>query len=76
MFGCCFRFDADRAISVDRDGDVIPGDIILALNGGTVDSVAKLLAQLDEYHIGDRVTLRIWRAGREMEIAVTLQAGG
>ena len=60
---------------IDRDGDVIPGDIILALDGKLIDSVATLLARLDDHRIGDRVTLRIWRAGRELDVDVVLQGG-
>lgn len=63
-----------RATRVDRDGNVVPGDIILNIDGAKVDSVARLLARLDDYRIGDRVTLRIWRAGREMDAVVVLQA--
>ena len=60
---------------IDRDGDVIPGDIILALDGKLIDSVATLLARLDDHRIGDRITLRIWRAGRELDVDVVLQGG-
>ena len=63
-----------RGTRIDRDGNVIPGDIILALDGNRVDSVATLLARLDDYVVGDRVTLRIWRAGRETDVDVGLQA--
>ena len=65
-----------RGTQLDRRGEFVPGDIILAVEERAVDSVGTLLATLDDYRIGDRVVLRIWRAGREMEVAVTLQAGG
>ena len=64
-----------RGTTVDRDGDVIAGDVIIALDGQAVDSVATLLARLEDHQIGDRVTLRIWRAGRELEVDVFLQGG-
>jgi S1-C subfamily serine protease len=64
-----------RGTRVDRRGDVTPGDIILALDGNPVDSVSELLAQLDNYRVGDRVTLRVWRAGREIDLQIVLQAG-
>mgnify|MGYP001814074661 FL=1 len=53
-----------RGTTIDRDGHVIAGDIIVALDGEVVDSVATLLARLDDHQIGDTVTLRVWRAGR------------
>jgi S1-C subfamily serine protease len=62
-----------RGSKIDREGDVIPGDVIVALNGQVVDSVATLLARLDDHRIGDRVTLRIWRAGRQLDVDLILQ---
>ena len=64
-----------RGTRIDREGDVIPGDIIIAVAGQSVDSDATLLARLDDHLIGDRVTLRIWRAGRELDVDVVLQGG-
>jgi len=64
-----------RGTRIDRHGDVIPGDIILALDGKPIDSVAALLARLDDHRIGDQVSLRIWRAGRELDVDVVLQGG-
>jgi S1-C subfamily serine protease len=64
-----------RGTRIDRDGDVIAGDVIIALDGQAVDSVATLLARLEDHQIGDGVTLRIWRAGRELDVEVFLQGG-
>jgi S1-C subfamily serine protease len=64
-----------RGTRVDRDGDIIPGDIIVALNGQAVDSVTTLWERLDEHRVGDRVRLRIWRTGRELDVDVVLQRG-
>jgi S1-C subfamily serine protease len=65
-----------RGIRVDSNGNVIAGDIIIAINGDSVDSVPVLLARLADYRIGDSVTLRIWRAGNEMEVKVVLMGEG
>jgi len=64
-----------RGTKVDRDGAVIPGDVILSVNGKAVATVDALLARLDDHGVGDRVTLRLWRNGQEMDVAVVLQAG-
>jgi len=64
-----------RGTRIDRNGDVIPGDIILALDGKPINSVAALLARLDDHRIGDKVTLHIWRGGRELDVDVVLQGG-
>ncbi len=65
-----------RSTRVDADGEVIPGDVILAVAGIPVDSIPGLLSALDEQHIGDEIALRIWRDGREIEVSVVLQASG
>jgi S1-C subfamily serine protease len=64
-----------RATRIDDAGEVVPGDIILAVDGRPVENVSGLLSILDDYRVGDSVTLRVWRAGDEVELEVTLQAG-
>ncbi len=64
-----------RSTRVDADGEVIPGDVILAVAGIRVDSIPDLLSALDKQRIGDEVALRIWRDGRELQVSVVLQAG-
>jgi S1-C subfamily serine protease len=63
-----------RSTRVDADGDVIPGDVILAVAGIAVESISGLLSALEKQRIGDQITLRIWRDGREIEVPVVLQA--
>ncbi|MDX1572022.1 MAG: trypsin-like peptidase domain-containing protein [Xanthomonadales bacterium] len=64
-----------RGTRSDRRGNIIPGDVIVALNGVPITSVRDLLAVLDEQRIGDQVTLRVWRDGREQDLSVILQGG-
>ncbi len=64
-----------RGTRIDRFGSVSPGDIILAVDGKSVDSVSALLARLDDYNVGDRVRLQLWRGGTEIEVMIALQAG-
>ncbi|GAB4348520.1 MAG: trypsin-like peptidase domain-containing protein [Gammaproteobacteria bacterium] len=64
-----------RETRLDRNGQVIPGDLILGIDGKPVETVGQLLSRLDEYRVGDRVSLRIWRAGRETTLDVMLQGG-
>jgi S1-C subfamily serine protease len=63
-----------RSTRVDADGEVVPGDVILAVAGIAVDSIQGLLSALEEQRVGDQITLRIWRDGREIEVPVVLQA--
>ncbi len=59
----------------DRAGDVIPGDVIQAVNGKPVESINTLLTTFDRYRVGDQVKLLVWRSGQEIELNVVLQAG-
>jgi S1-C subfamily serine protease len=53
----------------------VPGDIITAVDGVPVDSVARLLGRLDEHRVGDTVTLSVRRDDQTIEVPATLQAG-
>jgi S1-C subfamily serine protease len=64
-----------RAATVARDGSLTPGDIIVEIQGQTVDSVGKLIGRLDDFKVGDTVRLGILRDGAKIEVRVTLQAG-
>jgi len=48
------------------------GDIIVAVNGVPVDSVAVLITQLNEHLPGDGIALKVIRGGEEIEVLVTL----
>jgi S1-C subfamily serine protease len=63
-----------RGTRVDGRGDVIPGDVILAVDDTRVTSVSELLSVLEGYRVGDTVSVRIWRSGKEQRLAVVLQA--
>ena len=62
-------------VQVTEDGRIIPGDIITAIEGKRVDSVSKLVARLDDFKVGQSIRLTVNRKGKNVEVAVTLQAG-
>jgi S1-C subfamily serine protease len=64
-----------RGVRVTADGTLTPGDIIVAVDGRPIDSVARLLARLDDYQVGDTVRLTILRDGRKTELMTTLTGG-
>jgi S1-C subfamily serine protease len=64
-----------RGAQVQDNRAIVPGDVITAVDGTTVDSVARLLGRLDEHRVGDVVTLTILRDGRKSDVKVTLQEG-
>jgi len=57
------------------DGGIVPGDIIVAIEGKAVENVGKLYARLDDFKVGDTVRLTVVRDGARREVSVTLQAG-
>jgi S1-C subfamily serine protease len=59
---------------VDRDGLLTPGDIITAVQGKQVETIPKLLARLDDFKVGEIVTLTILRDGKQQQRSVQLQA--
>jgi len=64
-----------KGVEVTRDGSVIPGDIITAIEGKPVDSVSKLAARLDDFRVGDRIRLTVKRQGKSREVQLILQSG-
>jgi len=61
-------------LQVSRDGTIVAGDLITAVNGSPVESVAHLNSRLDDFPVGSRVTLDVWRQGKTIKAAATLQA--
>jgi len=64
-----------RGAKITGDGQLIPGDIIMAAAGRPVDTVGKLNAALDDHQAGQTLSLTVLRDGRTMEIPVRLQSG-
>ncbi|CAD5376539.1 PDZ domain-containing protein [Pseudomonas sp. OF001] len=64
-----------RGLRQARDGSLVPGDVIVALEGETVDSVERLLARLDDHRVGDTVSVEVLRGERRETLAITLQPG-
>jgi S1-C subfamily serine protease len=64
-----------RGAEVDAQGNLVPRDIILGVEDQDVDSIAALVSALDDYRIGEQVTVRLWRSGREIDVAVVLESG-
>jgi S1-C subfamily serine protease len=64
-----------RGIRTLADGSVEPGDIIVALDGQPVDSVARLLGRLDDHAVGDSVRVTVVRGNTRREVTIRLQSG-
>jgi len=57
-------------LNADRLG-LVAGDVILSLNGMPTDSPPALVAAIGTVRDGDRLALRLWRDGKEQELAGT-----
>jgi len=65
-----------RGARLRADGYIVAGDIIVAVEKKPVPSVGILNAVLDDYRIGDTVSLSVLRDGNVITIPVKLQAAG
>ncbi|KAK7365077.1 hypothetical protein VNO80_13865 [Phaseolus coccineus] len=54
-------------------GNIVLGDIIVAVDNKPVKSKAELLKALDDYNVGDKVVLMIQRGSEKLELPVVLE---
>jgi S1-C subfamily serine protease len=64
-----------RAARPAPGGGIVPGDIITAIDGKSVDSVPRLVNRLDEHKVGDTIKLTVQRDGKPLELTATLKSG-
>ncbi len=64
-----------RGATQTRDGGIVPGDVIVAVEDKPVEDVGKLLSRLDDFRVGDTVKVTVLRDGKRETVAVTLQPG-
>jgi S1-C subfamily serine protease len=58
--------------SRSRDGSIVPGDVITAVDDAPVENLDEMLNALERLQPGDRSTLTLWRGGKTRKQAVTL----
>jgi S1-C subfamily serine protease len=63
------------AAQFTADGNFVPGDVILGVDGKPVTGVGELLGRLDDYKVGDTVKLELQRGEGKLDVPVTLQPG-
>jgi len=64
-----------RAFARARDGSIVAGDVIVAINGEDVKNLDDMLTQLESRRPGDSIELTVWRAGARRKQAVVLAEG-
>jgi S1-C subfamily serine protease len=58
------------------NGNVVPGDVITAVNDEPVADMDDMLTALERYRVGEQVTLTVWRAGQTRRVPVKLAESG
>jgi hypothetical protein len=53
-----------------------PGDVMISWSGSRLETMRDLFQNLQQHEPGDQVTITVLREGEEVELQVTLQAGG
>jgi S1-C subfamily serine protease len=56
----------------DRNGDIILGDMITALNGKAIKSYEEMVLELEKYEAGQKVKLTVLRNKRELNLTIEL----
>lgn len=56
-----------------NQGEVVLGDIIVAVNGRRVHTFEDLRNEVEQYRVGEEVTLTVLRDGREMPVRTVLE---
>ena len=55
-----------------RDGSIVPGDIVLRIDGEAVDTAASIERALDDKKVGDNVTLDLLRDGKPLQLRLRM----
>jgi Do/DeqQ family serine protease len=63
-----------RPTKRDRNGQILLGDVITAVDGKKVESPNELYLALEKYKIGDLVNLSLLRDGKPAQVKVALEA--
>ena len=63
-----------RGVRTESGGAIVPGDIILSVNGQSIDSVARLQSRLDDHAVGETVRVTVLRDKQRIDVPVRLQA--
>jgi serine protease Do len=65
--------------SIDKNGpaaksDLKPGDVILAVNGTTIEDSVQLPEKIADMRPGQKATLTVWRNGAKQDVSVSVAA--
>jgi len=63
-----------RGARETQSGRIELGDIVVAIDGKTVETIDDMLDVMEAHKVGDQVTLDVMRANKRRQVSVTLQA--
>ncbi|MEZ4988522.1 MAG: trypsin-like peptidase domain-containing protein [Saprospiraceae bacterium] len=63
-----------QPIKADRYGNVVLGDIIIAINDDPIASNSDLILALEKYKAGDQVTVTVKRNDKEVDVPIRLKS--
>jgi S1-C subfamily serine protease len=63
-----------RGARLGARNTVVPGDVILEVEGKQVATAAQLTAILDDYKVGETLRIAVWREGKRVTLSAQLQA--
>ena len=61
-----------KATEQTPNGEIIPGDVIQALDGKKILTADQLFAVLERRSPGEEITLQVWRDGKTREVKLKL----
>jgi S1-C subfamily serine protease len=64
-----------KAFARARDGSIVAGDVITAINGEPVNNLDDMLTLLETRKPGDSIELTLWRAGAKRKQSLVLADG-
>ena len=66
------RAGGPAGLHLGRDGRIVPGDVITAVNDQPVADLDDMLGLLEQRQIGEKVVLSVWRSGQTRRVIATL----
>lgn len=66
--------DGVSADTSASDAGIVKGDILVSWNGEDLESTGTMMTKLRAHKPGDVVKVKVWRAGKDIELDVTLRA--
>jgi general secretion pathway protein C len=71
-----FRLQAGKDPAAMKELGLMPGDVVMSINGVQIDSPAKGMKAMQALGEGDSVNVTLLRGGQETSMSLTLPSSG